>query len=77
MRRMPPHMRKAHWHNHWVGSDENPEKNGPKRLVLYWQETTFIHLELKDLLDPTVIEVEDDKEAQQVTPEIEDEEYER
>lgn len=57
-RRMPPHERCGHWHHHWVGSDENPEKNGPKRLVLYWQEPTFIHKELKDMVKPIVWEVE-------------------
>lgn len=80
LRKMPPHTRKAHWHHHWVGSDLNPEKNGPRRLRLDWQEATFVHLELKDLLCPTVIEIEKDEEesAQQTqqTEELDDYEYE-
>lgn len=65
LRKMPPHTRKAHWHHRWVGSDLNPEKNGPRRLRLDWQEATFVHLELKDLLCPTVIEIEKDKAAEE------------
>jgi hypothetical protein len=81
LRKMPPHTRKAHWHHHWVGSDLNPEKNGPRRLRLDWQEATFVHLELKDLLCPTVIEIEKDEEESvqqtQQTEELDDYEYDR
>lgn len=64
LRQMPPHVRRAHYHHHWVGSDLNPEKNGPRRLRLDWQEPTFVHLELKDLIDPVLIEVAQ-KESEQ------------
>ena len=76
LRKMPPHTRKAHWHHRWVGSDLNPEKNGPRRLRLDWQEATFVHLELKDLLCPTVIEIEKDTESEQQTEDF-DYEYDR
>ncbi len=54
VRTMPPHLRRAHYHRHWVGSDENPGKNGPRRLVRMWQEPTFVHAEYKDLIEPVV-----------------------
>lgn len=60
---MAPHARKAHWHHFWKGSDVNPEKNGPRRLVLQFVEETFIHKELKEMVRPTVISVDSSSKA--------------
>lgn len=62
IRRMPPHERSGHWHHHWHGSETNPEKYGPRRLVLHWQDPTFVHMEYKDYIDPTVWEVDQDND---------------
>ena len=34
-----PHLRKAHWHNYWIGSDNE----GNRTLELKWMAPMFIH----------------------------------
>ena len=57
--------RRAHWHHYWIGprdgviaDDIMSPGEGERGLVLYWQEATEIHPELRDDR-VTVIPVED------------------
>ena len=68
-----PHERRGHWHHHWVGSDINPEKNGPRRLEVRFQPPTFIHKDLEAMVRPTVIMV---KEENNLNKEVFEEELE-
>lgn len=59
--RMPPHLRRAHYHHYWVGSDQNPEKNGPRRLELRWMEPIFVNAKYKDHVKPSALQVENEQ----------------
>lgn len=37
MHRRGPHVRRGHWHHHWVGSGDD------KRLLPYWHEPTYVN----------------------------------
>lgn len=45
-----PHVRRAHWHLHWVGAHGSPER----RRSLRWHAPTLVGLEDLDELVPTV-----------------------
>ncbi|MGN0242382.1 MAG: hypothetical protein ACI4CS_11890, partial [Candidatus Weimeria sp.] len=54
---VPPHVRRAHWHHYWKGS----ESAGDRRLALEWVEPVIVHKELLPMIDASVSVVKDEK----------------
>lgn len=45
-----PHVRRAHWHTHWIGPLKSPER----RRVLRWHAPTLVGFKVGEELSPTV-----------------------
>ena len=43
--RLRPHLRKAHWHRYWVGSDDN------KHLTLKWVKPIYVNCDTPEMID--------------------------